>query len=168
MKGKLRSYIGIDNGVTGSMALISPDRIEFRPIPVKKELNYTKKKATITRLDWEALEEILGDWVLLGSDHFRVFIERPFTGKGFRTVASAMRCLESMLICVERLGVSYSYVSSGDWQKALLPKGCKGPELKSASRVVGIRLFPHLKGSIEKQKDADGLLIAEWARRENL
>lgn len=163
-----RTYIGIDNGVTGSIALITSDKSEFFPIPVKKELSYTKKAATITRIDWNRLESLLTEWVLLREESARVFIERPFTGKSFRTVASAMRCLEATLICIERIGVSYAYVSSGDWQKALLPSSYKGAALKQASRVVGVRLFPHLKESIEKQKDADGLLIAEWARRNNL
>ena len=50
----------------------------------------------------------------------------------------------------------------------MLPKGCKGAELKAASKDVGIRLFPQHKEIIVKQKDADSLLIAEWARRNDL
>jgi hypothetical protein len=50
----------------------------------------------------------------------------------------------------------------------MFPKGLKGIELKKASMDIGIRLFPHLEEVIIKQKDADGLLIAEWARRNNL
>lgn len=33
---------------------------------------------------------------------------------------------------------------------------------------IGCRLFPGLSTTITKHKDADGLLIAEWARREGL
>ena len=32
---------------------------------------------------------------------------------------------------------------------------------------VGLRLFPSQEDLIRKHKDADGMLIAEWARRKN-
>ena len=54
------------------------------------------------------------------------------------------------------------------WQKKLLPQGCKGEDLKRASEDIGLRLFPSLRPVIKKHKDADALLIAEWARREDL
>ncbi|MHC4574386.1 MAG: hypothetical protein ACYS76_09695 [Planctomycetota bacterium] len=50
----------------------------------------------------------------------------------------------------------------------MLPKGCKKEELKKASIDIGCRLFPYHKEQIIKHKDADSLLIAEWARRKNL
>lgn len=59
------------------------------------------------------------------------------------------------------------YCDSKHWQRILLPKGAKGPELKKASMDIGCRLFPEHEKLIRKHKDADGLLIAEWARREN-
>jgi hypothetical protein len=41
--------------------------------------------------------------------------------------------------------------------------GIKGtPELKKASAQVGIRLYPSQAEIINKQKDADGLMIAHW------
>ena len=51
-------------------------------------------------------------------------------------------------------------------QKDMLPKGCKGEELKKASLDIGNRLFPSFK--TVKHPDRDGLLIAEWARRKGL
>jgi len=48
----------------------------------------------------------------------------------------------------------------------MLPHGVKGPaELKKASADIGKRLFPGQTEAIDKHKDADGLLMAEWARR---
>ena len=41
----------------------------------------------------------------------------------------------------------------------------KGPELKAASLDIGKRLFPLYAEVMEKQKDADGMLIAEFCRR---
>jgi hypothetical protein len=58
------------------------------------------------------------------------------------------------------------YCDSKDWQKDMLPRGCKKEELKTASLDIGKRLFPSIdwKGF----KDADSLLMAEWARRKGL
>lgn len=48
-------------------------------------------------------------------------------------------------------------------------KGIEGSaELKKASMDIGLRLFPDQEEVIKKHKDADALLIAEWARREQL
>ena len=164
-------YIGIDNGVTGSIAMLDSDtsltnETRLFYMPVRKEQSYTKAKAQITRIDFAALYDVFYDNIY-GS--CRVFIERPYVNpKGFKATASALRALEATLIVIEYLGFPYQYVDSREWQKLLLPKGLKGAELKHASKDIGIRLFPHMKTEIEKQKDADALLIAEWARRSNL
>lgn len=166
-------YIGIDNGVTGALAMITNDgvSVKLRKTPVKKEQSYTKAKAQITRVDYGVLYMVLRRWVnlfgLMGNEPVRAFVERPYVNpKGFKATVSALRCLEAMIIALEQLSISYEYVDSKQWQKVMLPSGLKGAELKEVSRVVGIRLFPNLKKEIESQKDADALLIAEWARRE--
>jgi len=162
-----RVYVGIDNGVTGSIGIILRDEpAEYYSMPVGKEQNYTKKKAMISRIDVFALKHILSS---IDGDDIRVFIERPFVNpKGFKATASALRALEATLITVESLGLAYQYVDSKEWQRSLLPSGFKGKELKSVSKDIGIRLFPYLEDAILKQKDSDGILIAEWARRHAL
>ena len=40
-------FIGIDNGVTGSMGVITENSYNFLKIPVIKELSYTKVKQYI-------------------------------------------------------------------------------------------------------------------------
>ena len=162
-----RAYIGADNGITGSLAIVHPMNTDFVIMPVQKEQNYTKKKRLITRVDWKVLEKVLEAWCKVAD--VRVFLERPYTGVQTFTVISAMRCLEAVLICIERLGLSYQYVDSKSWQKVMLPKGTNGStDLKKASVDIGCRLFPQFAGLIRKQKDADSLLIAEWARRGDL
>jgi len=176
----MRVYVGIDNGVTGSIARIAPEgadahlpegyvkRIWFAPIPVIREQSYTKAKAQITRIDFEVLRGWLGNMDIFKGD-IRVFIERPFVNpKGFKATVSALRALEATLICVEFACLAYEYIDSRQWQKVMLPKGCKGPDLKTASRDIGCRLFPEHAKAIRKHKDADSLLIAEWARRAGL
>ena len=162
----MRAYIGIDNGTTGSLAVVSDREVGFIETPTFKEQNYTKNKRLITRVDWRELEVVLAQWE---DGDTRVFVERPYTGPQAFTVISAMRCLESVLIVIERLKLSYQYIDSRAWQKVMLPKGTKGSEdLKKASVDIGCRLFPQFKDVIRHHKDADSLLIAEWARREGL
>ena len=165
-------YIGIDNGVTGTIAWmgegVAADMIET---PVKSEQSYTKEKKNITRIDYpEVVKRLKALTQFLDSPaEALAVIERPMINPmRFPASVSAARSLEATLIAIESLGIPRMYVDSRQWQKALLPHGCKGPELKYASADIGCRLFPDREKIIGKHKDADALLIAEWARREGL
>jgi Holliday junction resolvasome RuvABC endonuclease subunit len=160
-------YIGIDNGVTGSIGIINADKSEYLllQIPVKKGQDYTKKKKNISRIDHVKLKEILKKY-----KEVSICIERPMVNSTrFVATTSALRALESLLVILEQLDLSRMFKDSKEWQKELLPIGIKGtPQLKKASLDIGIRLFPKMKEQIIKQKDADGLLIAEYIRRKQL
>lgn len=163
-------YIGIDNGVSGSIGYIHKGiYINVFKTPVRKVLNYTKTKQWLNRIDGGALKKILN---MDRSPLIGIFclIERPMVNPGrFKATVSALRALEATLIVLEDLGIPYQYIDSKEWQKELLPKGLKGPEeLKPASVEVACRLFPHLEEQIRKHKDGDGILIAEYARRKGL
>lgn len=165
-------YIGIDNGVTGTIAWmgegVAADMIET---PVKSEQSYTKTKKNITRIDYPEVVKRLKEIArfLDSPAEALAVIERPMINPmRFQASVSAARSLEATLIAIESLGIPRMYVDSRQWQKALLPHGCKGPELKHASADIGCRLFPDREKIIGKHKDADALLIAEWARREGL
>ena len=160
-----KTYIGIDNGVTGSIAVLHDGGATFIKTPIKKEQNYTKAKANITRIDSIKLIDILSSF----KDNSFAFIERPMVNPTrFQATTSALRALEATLTVIENLGIPYQYCDSKSWQKELLPKGSEKEQLKDDSKTIGIRLFPHLKEKIEKHGDADSLLIAEYARRKNL
>ncbi len=161
-KPKVGCFIGIDNGVSGSIAVIGSDsRVSLIfPMPVKKELNYTKAKGWINRVDAEKLRSIIDPFI----EFSKVYLERPMINpKRWKASVSAIRALEATLIVCEQLGLSVQYVDSKEWQKVMLPKGLKSEELKSASLSIGKRMFPSLKNHFKK--DADSLLMAEWARR---
>jgi len=162
-------YIGIDNGVTGSIGIVSPNGAEFYSTPTFKQLSYTKKVQKISRIDTYELMTLLNPRNFPDKE-IKVLIERPFVNPtGFKATQSAMRALEATLIVLETFKLPYEYIDSKQWQKEMLPAGIKGTAaLKDASSDIGCRLFPTLKREIEKQKDADGLLIAEWARRKQL
>lgn len=158
----MKTYIGIDNGVSGTIGVIEPNYVTFIQTPVKSEQNYTKTKGNVTRIDGVVLMEYLN-----GLSSCMVLIERPMVNpKRFKATTSALRALEATLVVLEALQLPYQYIDSKEWQRELLPKGVKGSdELKKASKDIGIRLFPKHKELIEKHGDADGLLIAEYCKR---
>ncbi len=161
-------YIGIDNGVTGTIGAIYNDHVRFIKTPVFIEQNYTKAKANISRVDYQELHGWLGNLITeFNPESVFALIERPMLNPGrFKASISALRALEATLIAVERHLIAYDYIDSKKWQRELLAQGLKGPaELKADSKYKGIRLFPQFKEQIIKHKDADGLLIAEYCRR---
>lgn len=161
-------YIGIDNGVTGTIGALFDKSLggdaKFCVMPVKTEQSYTKKKQSITRIDHIKLYNNLYYYKEFNP---MILIERPMVNPGrFKATVSALRALEVTIVVIENLGLRYQYIDSKEWQKVMLPKGIKGtPELKKASLDIGCRLFPQHTELIKKHKDADGLLIAEYSRR---
>lgn len=161
-----KTYIGIDNGVTGSIGIISEDSVSFHKTPVRKEKNYTKKISYITRINREELsylfKKVIANSPTGDASRVMAVIERPVTNRMFKPVISGARSLEATLGVLEDLNIDYQYIDSRAWQKELLP-GVKGSaNLKTASKATGQRLFPDVT---IKTADADGLLIAEYARR---
>lgn len=157
----MKTYIGIDNGVSGTIGSIYGDYAEFIKVPTKSEQNYTKKKANITRINIKSLMDYLRNFI-----NPVVIIERPMVNpKRFKATTSALRALEAVIVVLEMMGIPFQYIDSKEWQKELLPSGIKGsPELKKASLDIGCRLFPNFKEEIEKHGDADGILMAEYCR----
>lgn len=161
-----RVFIGIDNGVSGSVGIITDKRYFFFLTPTISEQDYTKRKKRVTRVDvvllCNKLYRIVKDTV-----DIHVELERPMVNPTrFVATTSAMRALEATLIAIQWIGPSVVYVDSKEWQKMLLPHGIKGSsEQKRASMEIGCRMFPRVASRIRKHKDADGLLIAEHCRR---
>jgi len=157
------TFIGIDNGVSGSIGIISTDEEEdtyFVKTPVlEPQQNYTKKKGNVTRINYSRLRSFLKNF-----PGAHVMMERPLVNPAlFKATTSALRAMEATLIAVESLKLSKVWVDSKEWQKKLLPSGIKGStELKKASLDIGIRMFPQHEAMIRKQKDADGILMAHY------
>lgn len=154
-------YIGIDNGVSGTIGILSKNSLAVSvPTPTRKEQNYTKTKKWVSRIDAPRLHALLEPY----AGEALVLLERPMVNPGrFVATGSALRALEATLIVLEGLKLKPAFIDSKEWQKALLPPGLKGEALKSAAIDVAYKLFPHLS----RLKDADGLLIAEYCRRKN-
>jgi len=156
-----RVYIGIDNGVSGAITVLSESGFVHIHIktPVKNCLNYTKQKAFHNRVNFQELRDVLFD--VIATDTPFCMIERPMVNPmRWKASISAIRCLESTEILLEELQIPYQFIDSKEWQKMLLPSGLKGEELKKAASEVAKRLFPKLH-----VVNADSLLIAEYCRR---
>jgi hypothetical protein len=161
-------YVACDNGVSGSFAWVNEIGSESGVIstPTFFEQDFQKDKKNVTRVN--VLKLIL--WFNeLPKGRVRVILERPFVNPMmFNATLSAIRAWEATLIALQKFNYPQQVIDSKKWQKAMLPQGCKGPELKVASVQVGCRLFPDHQDWIRSQKDADSLLIAEFARRNHL
>jgi len=158
--------IGIDNGVTGTIACKAGNDEWFFLTPVKKEQNYVKKKDMISRIDVndlsQKLKHVMESVGALPQECLAI-LERPLVNPTrFKATLSAIRALEATICTLEALGLPYMYIDSREWQREILPKGCEGEELKKASADIGCRLYPQRAELIRKHKDADGLLIAHW------
>lgn len=165
-------YAAIDNGVSGSIAVIHPDgTVFYEPTPVIKCLNYTKTKAWMNRLNYKKFKEMLEEQMVKPGLPVKLLIERPMVNpKRWAATVSALRCDEAQRGMLDLLEIPYTYEDSKTWQrdgkntKGMLPSGLEGDELKVASKQIGQQLFPKCK----IKKDADALLMAEFARRHSL
>jgi hypothetical protein len=165
----MKIYIGMDNGTSGSIGIIKETGdYYFIQMPKKTEKSYTKKDQNITRIDIIKLKKELEKYINFQNDQIRLYLERPFTNaqKQFiKAVISGMRALEAITIFCEQNNISLEICDSKSWQKLLLPIGIKKGETKKASLDIATRKFPLYKDLYIKQKDGDGILIAEYCRR---
>ena len=160
-------WIGIDNGVSGSMGIVNMKGTAlYYHMPIKKVLSYTKKKQWVSRVDVDKLLDYLRQTQATVDKDIKVLLERPMVNPmRFKASESALRSFEATLIVLEMLKIPYEYIDSKEWQRALLPKKLEKDELKSASLSVGQRLFPGV--DFTGFSDADGILIAEYHRRKD-
>jgi hypothetical protein len=166
---EMKITIGVDNGVSGSVAVVTPsgECVQFFPMPVFLSQDYTKTKKNLNRIATNLLNDEIKEYA--EHNEVTVLLERPMVNPmRFQATSSALRALEATLIVVEALQYRIIFIDSRQWQKELLPSGCKGEELKRASRDIGKRLFPKWSSVINKVGDADGLLIARWGQLHNL
>jgi hypothetical protein len=157
---------GIDNGSSGSIAILSPGSgIFWSRTPVLRRRNYQKHERYLLRLDPVRLTAVFRELLLapwLAGRPVDVLLERPYCNpQGFNASLMAARTLEATLVVLDLLGLPFRFVDSKQWQSVLLP-GVEGREaLKRASLETGRLLFP----DVPFKGDADALLMAEWARR---
>ena len=181
----MKYYIGIDNGVTGSVCILNEKGtcLHYGPTPVQQTLNYTKEKEYISRVIVKDLADLLCMY-----RNATIILERPMLNPLRWTASvSAIRCDEATRGVIEALGIKMIYVDSKEWQTPMLPNRKAIPRLlkratedqkktqkkltaafaletKQLSLMTAQRLFPQ----VTFKKDGDAALIAEWARRNNM
>ena len=171
-----KTYIGIDIGKNGAIAVISPDgAITKIKMPLIK-----------TELDYHELSSIInGEVTHSGSVHV-VFEQLGVIFGSSKQTAFSMGeqigAVEMSCICQ---GVPYTKVRAVDWQKVMLQgvapvtkPSVTGKTVVKDTKAMALiaikRLFPNLKLTFgdKATKPHDGLidavLIAEYARRSNL
>jgi hypothetical protein len=168
-----RITVGIDNGQSGSVGILTGSSARFEPVPTEPYLHYGKKGTIGKRLlrkghgglhglIWGACPLLPDQVTQVNPDLVRVYIERPFSGKFMNAVLPAHRFFEATIIVMEDLGLGYEVVDSGPWQKAMLGNVTGSAELKKASKLRGIQMYPQFRDFITKHGDADGLLMARY------
>lgn len=159
-------YVGIDNGVTGSIGIVGEaiNPMIFKT-PVTLGFDFQKSGKQINRLDWDELDKLFQAW---GKTISRVAIERPLINpKLFSATISAVRSFESWILYLEkRAKVGYTVIDSRKWQKKYLP-AVSGKDLKKASLELAFREDPNLIIDSKQITDADAYWIARYIQSES-
>ena len=115
-------YIGIDNGLTGGIAVIKEDRLFLNVMPV---LSDGKKN----RVDVESVDVILHNLVANNAHHF-IMYERPVGSKNVNaavSMADSFARIESVMImrACRREPITPQKWQKMFWTKPKMPKGVK-------------------------------------------
>ncbi len=155
--------IAIDNGTTGTIAILGPDTPFFDVVPTKEHLMGRAGKI-IKRIDTADLLATIFNRLPADSSQISAYVERPFTGSAMmiNTTVLSARAHEAVLIVLERLAVGTATVDSKEWQAAMLGKVKGSAELKKASMLRGMAMYPQFAAQIKAHGDADALLMAHY------
>ena len=125
----LKTYIGIDNGTSGSIGIIASEHTHYQEMPTFKARSYTVKEKHISRVDVLKLMQVIKTYT--GNSEKVAILERPMVNPGrFTATISAVRALEATLIVLEQLRIPVVYVDSKKWQKMFLPPQSEDKKLR--------------------------------------
>ncbi len=163
----MKTYIGIDNGTSGGLAIIQPNQINVMIIPLIEV-------GGLRYIDAKEVNYILSQF----KDNSLVIYEQGAKNPYFGTIGNFSNGYHFGVIkTILEIGeFSNVCVTPKQWQKDMflgirhLSKG----DTKGASIETCKRLFPtvDLRRTSKCKKDHDGiadaLCMAEWARRKNM
>lgn len=187
--------LGIDNGISGSIALMDPKGkiVFYEHVPVYSEQKWTKAKVKklktgikvqhdkITLIDVERLQSMLVKYTSVIPD-IHCFLERPaisYNSKwGMHTAVSASMSWAYVVYVLKRLKIARTDIDSKEWQKELIPEatGSHNKEymktLKAGERNSLLKEASYMfaQGICPKFKsndpgDADSICLCEYGRR---
>lgn len=156
----MNTLIGIDPGLDGGLAAITPEGLQLRTMPV---FEAGGKRF----LDEREIVRWLTDHAIRGA---RVFIEsvHAMPGQGVTSMFTFGTGWGQLRGICAGLGLSYELVRPQEWQRELLLGQPPGSEY-----LVASRLWPHAewRASDRARKPHDGIvdaaLIAEFGRRKS-
>ena len=140
MQKKSVLFLGIDNGVSGSMTIMDATGrvLLYEHVPTYKEVKWTKPKTTktksgkktvkhdyITLVDIDAMQRILVKYTSLVSDVY-CFLERPAISYAaawsMQTSISAGMSWAYVTYVLKKLKINRTDIDSKMWQKAFIPE----------------------------------------------
>jgi crossover junction endodeoxyribonuclease RuvC len=155
-------FMGIDPGLKGGIAVLSPDGVIIEPMPTIED----------TILNLPELARILRDW----APEIRMCVLEKVGAMPKQGVSSMFKFgrvygnVEAMLIA---FGIPTMLVRPQEWQKEI-HRGADGNlDSKAKSYVIFSRLFPGVNALRTKRSTkphegmVEALLMAEFARRRN-
>jgi crossover junction endodeoxyribonuclease RuvC len=142
------SYLGIDPGKSGAVALLHSDGVEIQDW-----------------VDGPTMDGVLKNWQMLfgitmaALEHVSAMPKQGVTS--MFSFGTNFGWWQGWLECA---GISYVLVRPQNWQKGMVPK--KMSNTDKPSLTVVRRLFPDVELHLQKHHGrADALLIADWLRR---
>ena len=158
--------IGIDNGVTGSLAAFRDGQLlDFRETFTKKWLKPTvsSRESYMARIDVEALSGWIKN-LKREDEEVIAILERAMTDQTrFAATISSHHAQEALMITLELLKISYMTIDSKVWQSRFLPRISGSISLKAESKRKGIKEFPQFVKVINSHGDADAIFIGKLA-----
>ena len=151
--------IGIDPGLSGAIAIISPENLKIFDMPIMTVERNGKAKRQVSASE---LAEML--YLYSGRD-CHVYCERvsAMAGQGVTSVFSFGRSFGMIEGILAAFKLPVTYVAPATWVKAV-GRG----QGKDASRARAMELFPSDQDQFKRVKDdgrADAALIAYWGSR---
>jgi len=168
------SYLGIDPGLSGGLAVVSDDRIQFKIAMPTISLT-TKEGITKTEIDRQGVLSFLK----ILPEHTHVVIEEQLAYRSQNIIASCTICKNYGIILMA-LTVAHMYITEVPpdvWQEhfgIVSVKKAGGKTTKEQALEVVKAIFPNvdLFASERSTKEHDGitdaLLIAEYGRRRDV
>ena len=151
--------IGIDPGLSGAIAIISPESLKIFDMPTMTVERNGKAKRQVSAIE---LAEML--YLYSGRD-CHVYCERvsAMAGQGVTSVFSFGRSFGMIEGILAAFKMPVTFVPPATWVKAV-GRG----QGKDASRARAMELFPSDQDQFKRVKDdgrADAALIAHWGSR---
>lgn len=158
-------YVGIDNGISGAIAILKEDGSldTWMPMPIQK----THRGNEVVP---KCIHTIL--WRLKSISPITVIIEEPGGSQSAKSASSMAGSFHAIRAVLDILQIRYHRITPQSWQKKMLK--CKPGDTKKAALVIARSLWPEAswletpRCRTPHDGAIDAALIAEYGRRNNL